>query len=392
MERNVELALIERALAHTAADSREMAAEVVRRPVADYLDPSRLADERAALFGDHPVVVGHLAQLSSPGSFFTHDHTGLPLLVTRDADGQLRAFVNVCRHRGARLCTEESGSARRVACPFHGWTYDLAGRLRGVPNADGFDGLDLDAHGLVPVPVAERHGLVFVRPRIGGPPIDLDSVLIGIDDDLRVDRPEGNLLALRHWEVGCNWKVLLDNFLEMYHVPVLHGSNIGPMFEPNRSLYDQFGQNGRRIDPRRSIRRLADEPREDWRLRSHALVTYFIFPNLQMFWTQDYLSWLSVWPVAVDRTVCTQHIVADWEADTDDRRAHLHHNLELFDLTLAEDFGTSEGVQRGLHSGALHDVLFARFESGAAAVHSSIDLALERRHRGEPVDAWSARD
>ena len=137
-----------------------------------------------------------------------------------------------------------------------------------MPQPDGFDELDRDQHGLAPVPIAERHGFIFVRPRIHGPAIDLDAVLVGVDADLAVDRSERHLLAQRDWEVACNWKVLLDNFLEMYHVPVLHNRNIGPMFEPNRSVYDDFGQNGRRIDPRRSIRRLADEPRDGWRLRT----------------------------------------------------------------------------------------------------------------------------
>ncbi len=388
MERAVEVALIERALAYTAEDRRELATDIVRRVVTDYLDPERFADERNALFRHHPVIVGHLAQLPDPGSFFTHDHSGLPLLVTRDHNGDLRGFANVCQHRGARLCSEAAGVARRLACPFHGWTYDLAGRLRGVPNAEGFAGLDLDELGLVPVPVAERHGFVFARPTPGGPPIDLDVVLRGVDGDFTADRPERHVLAHRQWEVACNWKVLLDNFLEMYHVPVLHSGNIGPMFEPNRSLYDQFEPNGRRIDPRRSIRRLADEPRERWRLRDHALATYFLFPNTQTFWTQDYFSWLSVWPIATDRTVCVQMIVADWAPDTDERRAHLQTNLDLFDQTLSEDFAISAGVQQGLTSGALREVTFARYESGAAAVHACIDSALERFRAGTPVDAW----
>lgn len=389
MERSVELALIERVLAHTAADTRELAPAMTRRPVADYLDSDRFAAERAALFAHHPVAVGHVAQLPEPGSWFTHDHTPVPVLVTRDHGGRIQAFANVCRHRGARLCPQPTGQGRRLTCPFHGWSYDLGGGLAGILHGEGFDGLDRNDHGLVPLPVAERHGFVFVRPAVGGAPIDLDTVLVGLAPDLDVARPERHLLALRRWDVACNWKVLLDNFLEMYHVPVLHRANIGPMFEPNRSVYDDLGPNGRRIDPRRSIRRLADQAPEEWRLRDHALITYHLFPNVQTFWTQDYFSWLSVWPVAVDRTVCTQHIVADWQPDTDELRRHLQTNLDLFDQTLAEDFATSEGVQQGLGSGALSEVLFARYEQGAARVHTAVDAALDRWYRGQPVDAWT---
>jgi phenylpropionate dioxygenase-like ring-hydroxylating dioxygenase large terminal subunit len=389
MRRDVEVSLVRRILDHVAADTRDLAPDLVRRPVSDYLDPGRFAAEQQALFRDHPVVVGHLAQLPTPDSWFTHDVAGVPILVTRTEAGRPQAFVNVCRHRGARVAGEACGRARRLTCPFHGWSYDLEGRLRGVPLADGFDTLDRDGHGLVRLATDERHGLIFVRPRVGGPPIDLDVIVGGMSAELAEHRPERHLLASRQWTVECNWKVLLDNFLEVYHLPVLHSSNIGPMFEPNRVLFDDFGQNGRRIDPRTSIRALADRPEDEWRLRDHALVTYFVFPNVQTFWTQDYFSWLAVWPLAVDRTICSQILVADWEADSPERRARLGTNLDLFDMTLAEDFGISADVQRGLGSGAVEEILFGRHEHGAAVVHATIDEALARWRAGEPVDAWS---
>lgn len=390
MQRELELQLIDRLLAHVEADTRDLGPSMVERPVAEYLDPQRFAEERQALFRDHPVVVGHTAQLVERGSFFTHDHAGVPIVVTRNEAGTLQAFLNVCRHRGGRAAADACGTARRLTCNYHGWTYDLDGRLRGLPLADGFDGLDHDRYGLVPLPLAERHGLIVVRPQPGAP-IDLDVLLGGIDAELAGETPEEHLLALRSWEVACNWKILLDNFLELYHLATLHAANIGPMFEPNRILFDEFWPNRRRVDARRSIRALPSQPRSSWRLLDHALRTYYLFPNTQTFWTQDYFSWLSVWPVAPDRTVCTQHIVAHWAADTDKRRAHLQTNLDLFDLTLGEDFAMSEQVQSGLTSGANDTVLFGRHEHGAAAVYAAIDEALDRRRRGVPVDAWQDR-
>ena len=241
--------------------------------------------------------------------------------------------------------------------------------------------------GWSPLPVAERHGLVFVRPQPGAP-VDLDAVLGGFSDDIADEAPDTDLLALRSWEVEANWKVVLDNFLELYHLATLHASNIGPMFEPNRILFDDFWPSRRRVDARKSIRKLAATPRDTWRLRDHALLTYFLFPNTQTFWTQDYFSWLSVWPVAVDRSVVTQTIVASWAADSDERRRHLQTNLDLFDITLAEDFAVSAQVQRGLHSGANSTVVFGRHEHGASAVHLAIDEALSRWRTGQPPDAW----
>jgi phenylpropionate dioxygenase-like ring-hydroxylating dioxygenase large terminal subunit len=387
VDREAELELIDRLLAHIDADTRDLGPATVERPVTDYLDPGRFGEEREALFRAHPAVLGHTAQLPGPGSWFTSDHSGVPVVVTRNPAGELRAFLNVCRHRGGKPAAAPCGTARRLTCAYHGWAYDLDGRLRGVPLTDGFPDLERDRLGLVPLPVAEWHGLVFVRPR-PGPPIHLDRLLGGLEAELADEAPDEHLLALRSWEVACNWKVLLDNFLELYHLSTLHASNIGPMFEPNRILFDDYGPNRRRIDARRSVRRLRDEPRERWRLLDHALRTYFLFPNTQTFSTQDYFSWLSVWPVAVDRSVCTQTIVAHWPADTDRRRAHLQTNLDLFDLTLGEDFAMSEQVQRGLDSGANDAVLFGRHEHGASAVHGAIDEALGRWRAGDAVDAW----
>lgn len=387
MDRDTELSLIDRLLAHVDADTRDHGPEMVTRPTAEYVDPVRFAEEQEALFRAHPVVVGHTAQLAEPGSMLTHDHSGVPIVVTRNASGLLQAFINTCRHRGGRATSQECGPARRLTCGFHGWTYDLDGRLRGLPLADGFEGLDREAHGLVPLPLAERHGLIFVRPRPGDL-IDLDGFLGSIGIELDAEPVAHHLLASRSWEVGCNWKVLLDNFLELYHLATLHASNIGPMFEPNRILFDEFWPNRRRVDARKSIRRLAGQPRDTWRLLDHALRTYNLFPNTQTFWTQDYLSWLSVWPIAVDRTICTQIIVADWQGDTETKQSHLKANLDLFDLTLAEDFAMSEEVQRGLRSGANESMLFGRHEHGAADVHRAIDEALDRWRAGEPVDAW----
>lgn len=393
MDRDLELQLLDRLLAHVDADTRDLSPAMVQRPVAEYLDPVRFGEERDALFRAHPVVVGHTAQLTAPGSFFTHDHTGVPIVVTRTEAGDLRAFLNVCRHRGGKAAAAPCGEARRLTCAYHGWTYDLEGRLRGLPLTDGFAGLDRDLYGLVPLPLAERHGLIFVQPRQGGS-IELDGFLDrflgGISDELADEPPTPHLLALRTWEIGCNWKILLDNFLELYHLATLHASNIGPMFEPNRILFDDFGPNRRRVDARTSIRRLPGRPRESWRLLDHALRTYFLFPNTQTFWTQDYASWLSVWPVAIDRTICTQTIVADWAADAPKRQAHLQTNLDLFDLTLREDFDMSEQVQRGLSSGANEHVLFGRHEHGAAAVYAAIDEALGRWRIGESPAAWRA--
>src|SRR5690606_26462242 len=116
------------------------------------------------------LLAGHLSELPEAGDYVTLEAAGERALVIRAADGSLRAFHNVCRHRGSRVVSGESGSCRRsIVCPFHGWTYNLDGSLKNVPAADTFAGLDKSRHGLVPLELEVWHGFVFVRFAAGGP-------------------------------------------------------------------------------------------------------------------------------------------------------------------------------------------------------------------------------
>src|SRR5262245_1862460 len=122
-------------------------------PAAWYHDPELAALERRAVFANAWQAVGRADQVAEPGSFFTADVAGEPVVVVRDEGGTLRAFANVCRHRAARVACEEQGRASRLRCRYHGWTYDLAGRLRGTPEWDGVADFRKEEHGLPPLAV-----------------------------------------------------------------------------------------------------------------------------------------------------------------------------------------------------------------------------------------------
>ena len=210
MDRDVELELIDRLLAHVEADTRDLGPAVVARPVADYLDPVRFGEEQEALFRAHPVVVGHTAQLPAPGSWFTHDHTGVPVVVTRTEAGELRAFLNVCRHRGS-VIVEGEGKRASLQCPYHAWTYGLDGSLRAAPRSD--ETAPREELGLVPLRVAEWGPFVFVNPATDGP--SLEETL----GELWSALPVGGL-AFHHrveYALVSNWKVACVNYLECYH-------------------------------------------------------------------------------------------------------------------------------------------------------------------------------
>src|SRR5207245_4475755 len=191
-------------------------------PVSAYTSEERLALEKRVLFREHPLLIGLACRVAAPGDYLTDDDAGMPILVIRTAAGTLRAFANVCRHRGARV-VEGCGSGKRaLSCPYHGWTYDLDGALIDIPGEEGFAGLPREQHGLRPLAVVEKYGLVWVRPDPGAAAIDIDVQLGGLAPELESFGFE----HYHHFETRAlrpriNWKMAVDTFLEAYHLPAL---------------------------------------------------------------------------------------------------------------------------------------------------------------------------
>jgi phenylpropionate dioxygenase-like ring-hydroxylating dioxygenase large terminal subunit len=170
---NTRRAIARRIVEHIRNDTSDLGAAPMLNHPSVYTDPARHALERQKLFRETPLVVCLSADLAEPGSFRTFDETGVPIFVVRDVKGQVRAYLNICVHRGARLVRTPQGKAKAFTCWFHGWTYDTAGTLRGAPEKERFGECVRDRH-LIEVPAGERCGLVFVQATPGSS-MDLDA-------------------------------------------------------------------------------------------------------------------------------------------------------------------------------------------------------------------------
>src|SRR6185436_2201852 len=180
MKRETQLELARVLHAYVRDGSTALAPDVFRNPVAAYSDAARARLEREHLFRGQPLFMGLSCRLPKPGDYLAEEIAGVPLLLVRGQDGVLRAFANICRHRGAPVASG-CGQARVFACPYHGWTYGLDGKLAGIPEAAAFPGVDKASHGLAPLPVGERHGMIFVRLAAGDSAgIDIDAHLSGL--------------------------------------------------------------------------------------------------------------------------------------------------------------------------------------------------------------------
>jgi phenylpropionate dioxygenase-like ring-hydroxylating dioxygenase large terminal subunit len=336
------------------------------------------------LFRPLPLVAGHASELG-PGQVLAHDDYGIPLLLARDADGRFRAFLNVCRHRGMRLvaATAKAEPRASVVCPYHGWAYKLDGALRHRLHGEAFDACGAAETDLVALPAEERHGLLWVVPSPGAT-IDVAAWLAGLDGELPffgVDR----LLHFRtvRAEYPANWKLIVDAFLEAYHIRVLHKETIYPFFADGLTAADRFGPHIQSLVARRAgVEWAKDEPAAppDGVQALCELMTpsQVIFPNTITIFHPDYLSLVTLYPVAADRLRWTHRMLIPAERSTPDWAPHWEKTFRLIEegVFQKEDIACAVGIQQGLASGANGHLVAGRAEQGLGWFHADVARAL----------------
>jgi nitrite reductase/ring-hydroxylating ferredoxin subunit len=380
MQQDLQVRLTRQALDFLDAKTTALGEAVVRNPIASYTDPDRLAREKERLFRGHPLVVAASCQLREAGDYVTDDNSGVPVLVVRAEDGSARAFLNVCRHRGAKVVNGCGRIKRNFVCPYHAWSYDTEGRLVGIPDRESFDDLDTDGHGLVELPVVEKHGLIWVRST-PGEGFDIDDALAGLGPELG----SYDLSAYHHYETRVirrkmNWKVAMDTFLEPYHFGVLHTNTVAPIFFPNVYLFEPFGPNLREAFLRRTITELRDKPEAEWDFVEHTAIIYVLFPNTAVVIQADHVEIWRIYPAGdlVDECVLYLDFYIPEPATSDSAHRHWERNLDLLLRTVEdEDFPTGETIQFGFSSGAQDHVTYGRNEPALAHFETSVTRAVE---------------
>ncbi|MXY02609.1 MAG: aromatic ring-hydroxylating dioxygenase subunit alpha, partial [Acidimicrobiales bacterium] len=262
MSRQTLVELTRRTLQHARAGTVPLAGDIGRVPAANYYDPDRWQLEMARVFKRTPLALGFTCELPEPCSYKALEVAGVPVLLSRGADGQMRSFVNMCSHRGSIVVQEGTGTTRRFTCPYHAWSYDNEGRLVGILDREEFGDLDPDCHGLAPLPVAERAGIIFgaLTP---GAPFDIDAYLCGYGEML-AHHEFANCAYVGSQSVdGPNWKVAYDGYLDFYHLPILHRETFGPGYS-NKAIYDAWGPHQRVTSPDRRFLALDDIEEDDW--------------------------------------------------------------------------------------------------------------------------------
>ncbi len=330
-------------------------------PLGRYTDPEFQALEDEFLYGRVWLYAAHDSQLPTPGSYRLSHVGGAPILLVRGEDGIVRAFRNACRHRGAPVVRGECGTARLLVCQFHSWSYDLAGRLVRVPDQRDFVGLQTEERGLPPVRCERWGGWHFVN-------LDDDAVPLAewLDPIPRL-LPEVAAAPLRVIDeksvtLSCNWKILAEAFLEVYHARTIHPKTVGPSLDTRGTvitLFDHGHQN--MLSPvNRGTRGDRRELLPTWEgvteiFTSDVQPAYGIFPNLITPLDARGFPFLGFWPLAINQTrLDITWFAADWgEGEMpDEQREIWKSRLTRFDTVMDEDYQNLEPIQRSMETAA----------------------------------------
>ena len=270
--------LIARLIERAAEGSVDMADRPMVEDTAEFLQPARFERERQQFFLDTPQVVGFAGEVQAPGCHLAVESAGVPVLVTRDADGVLRAFINACAHRGAQIA-HGHGTTQRLTCGFHGWTYALDGRLAGRRSDDCFEPTS-GGCSLVQLPVSDRSGLLVIGLHRGVTQRAVDKHLASIEAQFTgFGFASLHHLETRRFEVEANWKLIAALSMESYHFPTLHRDTVGTMFRGD-SIADAFGErHSRWAFAMKGTERLADVDPADWPADVPGAINHCLFPG-----------------------------------------------------------------------------------------------------------------
>ncbi len=358
------LQLTRRAVAHLEARTTDQAPSTMALPVSAYCDPDRYSAEIDRIFRRLPLALALGSELQGLGGYRAMTVMGRPVLLVRGNDGVARAFLNVCRHRGAPVCEPGTGSKMRFSCPYHAWSYDNEGRLAAMYGDATFGEVERASLSLTELPSAERAGFIWVALTPGAG--------FDIDEWLGEFAPQVTALELDKWHVylrreldGPGWKVAWDGYLEGYHQQALHPNTVGKNTIGNLMVVDAYGPHQRIVFARKSVRRLRGVPESEWDPAEHIRLIHSAFPNLSISGVLgDHCLVSQLFPGPTpDRSLTIQTVLCQEPPTTESaQQAAEAFSAMVLQAVCDEDYAVGFKIQQGLSSGANKEFVFGRNE------------------------------
>ncbi len=373
----IELALKD--LQHGRNGTMDLADDVYKVPVEKYYDPERFAAEKEKIFRRLPLLLGASAELPEVGSYKALDAAGVQVLLTRNRNHEIKAFVNMCTHRGARLVDNGSGTAHKFTCPYHAWTFSPDGDLVAIYTADDFGDIDKSCYGLTELPVLERAGLIWgtLNPQST---LDIEQFLSGYDAML----DQFGFADWHHYKTqvleGPNWKIAYDGYLDYYHLPILHGRSFGTDMHNQANFYS-WGPHTHLGRPGTHMEEWEGKAEEDWPTDQLLMGVWTIFPHVSIasFDGGGRSVMISqLFPGETPETSRTNQIfLMEKLPETDEDKQAAEQQFDFLKFVVAEeDYATGLALQKNLPVGARDHILFGRNEAGGQRFHRWVDAII----------------
>jgi len=402
MRHDLQVSIIKELMRQVDEDKNVDAGVQYLMQTSDYVCPEQAEKEWCVLFRNHPQLIGFSSDLPEPGSFFTVDDFGVPVLATRDKNGQFHAFLNACRHRGARVANEPKGKGSVFVCPFHAWTYSLDGDLVGIAKPNHFGEIDKSCNGLISLPAVEKDGLLWVHPQPGGT-LDVAALLGPLAEELASFNFDDFVnTGVKTIAMNLNWKLANDTFGETYHFQKLHKNTLAQVYYGHNLAYEEFGRHHRFVTARKTMDAMRDKPESEWKVTDASFVLYYLFPNIQLIVNSGFISLVRIYPdpknparsithvtfyfqqallkaieTAGEGETITPDNVYDLEARAQSNLPSLAATMEVFTSAIEqEDYLMGEHQQLAAESGLLPETIFGRNEPALHHFHNSFREAL----------------
>lgn len=368
-------------LRHLRAGTTDQLPAELRLDPALFTDPAIARAEIEGVFGSVPFVAAHSSEVPGPFRYITKRLPRNEAVILRVGDGTLRAYVNMCRHRGAQLLTDDAGTCRVFSCPYHGWSYDLEGHLKRITFAESFGRSPGGDLGLVSLPVEERHGFIWIIDQPGaaidvaawlGP--EMDGILRGYRMDLLECYRSGT------FDQPVNWKIMHDAFLDGYHIKFAHPASAGRVIHTNTYVVEDHGRHCRFASPRKSLDRWLDaDPEPDEPMLGHVMITHFLGPNCTLLQLEDHFEILTFYPVSQDpgESRMEMKLLVPHRGDEvseDEWSNKWDKNWRILEVVLTgEDFPILRSIQRAYAGASATPTLLGRNEVLNQVFHREIE-------------------
>ena len=361
--------IIERILNHIDNKTTDMGTEVLRVPTQNYLDQNRF-DAEIDLLKKSPVPFCPTAMLADKGSYVARKAAGTPIVVVRGMDGEIRAFINACRHRGMPVASE-TGCVRAFVCPYHAWSYGLDGKLLGIADSHGFPGVDAKKHGLIQISAKEKGGLIYLQQEGEIAENDLDEI------------PDFFSPQQEYVEQDClpdetNWKLIAETTMEGYHIKRLHNKSFYPFGLDNINVVENFGPNSRVIFPFKRINDLREIKPEERDINGYVTAVYNLFPNTVVSILSKHSTLTIFEPISATKTNILIYRVTNQLKDGS--------TISIEDAKVDADFVKGTGldedrdaavkIQETVNAGRNSHLTFGLFEKAIVHFHQNLDSKL----------------